>query len=97
MLMEIDVGETDVNNPDTDGDGCNDGQEVNELGTDPLVTDSDGDGFSDCDEALSFTTDPLDDASFPEGTYGGSGCTTVSEKLQAWTWIELLTFRRKQK
>ena len=34
----VDAGETDPNNPDTDGDGWSDGQEVN-AGTDPLDPD----------------------------------------------------------
>ena len=89
-------------------DGCEDGQEdSNRNGkhdeseeTDPNNPDTDGDGFSDCDE-LSLQTDPLDSEDFLKGKYGGSGCATVSEKPQAWTWliglIGLLTFRRKRK
>ena len=37
-------------NPDTDGDGVTDGDEVNIYGTDPLNPDSDGDGIDDGDE-----------------------------------------------
>ncbi|MBN2549620.1 MAG: DUF11 domain-containing protein [Anaerolineales bacterium] len=36
---------------DTDGDGLNDGDEVNNWKTNPLVPDSDGDGLNDGDEA----------------------------------------------
>lgn len=43
---------TDLNNPDTDGDGLNDGAEVNIWGTDPLNKDTDGDGFTDGQEVL---------------------------------------------
>ncbi len=49
-----DLGEhdakTDPNNKDTDGDGVDDGPEVNEHQTNPLVTDSDGDRRSDGEE-----------------------------------------------
>jgi hypothetical protein len=47
------------NNPDTDGDGLNDGDEVNVHGTNPLIADTDGDGLGDGDEYLIFGTDPL--------------------------------------
>ena len=46
-----DPGETDPNNPDTDGDGLTDGLET-EGPTDPLNPDSDGDGILDGDEDL---------------------------------------------
>ncbi len=55
---------TDPNDPDTDGDGIEDGDEVNGTGplepfgeTDPLDLDSDDDGIEDGDEALA--TGPL--------------------------------------
>ncbi|WP_347986704.1 Ig-like domain-containing protein [Methylomonas sp. AM2-LC] len=56
-LQEYKIG-TNPNNPDTDGDGINDGDEVNgtfsanphHYKTDPLKADSDGDGVSDFDE-----------------------------------------------
>jgi hypothetical protein len=38
---------TDPNNPDTDGDGLFDGEEVKVYKTDPLNPDTDGDGFKD--------------------------------------------------
>jgi len=41
---------TDPENPDTDGDGLFDGEEVRSFGTDPLKSDTDGDGFSDGEE-----------------------------------------------
>lgn len=38
---------TNPNNPDTDGDGLFDGEEVKVYHTDPLNPDTDGDGFKD--------------------------------------------------
>jgi len=49
---------TDPKNPDTDGDGLSDGQEVNQYHTDPKKADSDGDGLSDYDEVMKYHTDP---------------------------------------
>ena len=50
---------TDPKNPDTDGDGLSDGEEVNKYKTDPLKADTDGDGLSDGDEVMKYKTDPL--------------------------------------
>jgi outer membrane protein OmpA-like peptidoglycan-associated protein len=50
---------TDPNNPDTDGDGLLDGEEVFKYKTDPLNPDTDGDGLSDGDEVHKYRTDPL--------------------------------------
>jgi outer membrane protein OmpA-like peptidoglycan-associated protein len=50
---------TDPNNPDTDGDGLTDGEEVLKYKTDPLKADTDGDGLSDYDEIYKYKTDPL--------------------------------------
>lgn len=47
--QELQLG-TDPNNPDTDGDGLTDGQEVLTYRTDPLQKDTDGDGFGDAEE-----------------------------------------------
>lgn len=60
---------TDPTNPDSDGDGLNDGPETNtgifvdvdDTGSDPLKADSDGDTISDGDEVNAtggFATDP---------------------------------------
>ncbi len=46
-------------NPDTDGDGLTDGDEVNVYLTDPLDPDSDGDGLPDGDEVQTHGTNPL--------------------------------------
>lgn len=50
---------TDPNNPDTDGDGLKDGEEVNDYNTDPLKADTDGDGLKDGEEVKTHKTDPL--------------------------------------
>jgi outer membrane protein OmpA-like peptidoglycan-associated protein len=44
---------------DTDGDGLNDGEEVNRYKTDPLKADTDGDGLNDGEEVNRYKTDPL--------------------------------------
>jgi outer membrane protein OmpA-like peptidoglycan-associated protein len=59
MLKEEKLLGTDPKNPDTDGDGLNDGEEVQKYKTDPLKADTDGDGLTDGDEVLKYKTDPL--------------------------------------
>ena len=49
---------TDPNNPDTDGDRLQDGEEVRTLVTDPLNKDTDGDNLGDGEEVLNLKTDP---------------------------------------
>jgi len=61
----------DPDNPDTDGDGLTDGDEVHTHGTDPLDTDSDDDGLSDGDEILTYHTDPLDPDTDADGMSDG--------------------------
>jgi len=46
-------------NPDTDGDGLLDGEEVNTYNTDPLKWDTDGDILSDGEEVKTYLTNPL--------------------------------------
>ncbi|MBK7258204.1 MAG: OmpA family protein [Ignavibacteriae bacterium] len=46
-------------NPDSDGDGLPDGEEVKRYRTNPLRTDSDSDGLSDADEVVKYKTDPI--------------------------------------
>jgi DNA-binding beta-propeller fold protein YncE len=61
-LQEYQFG-TDIHNPDTDGDGLTDGQEVLLYHTNPLVADTDGDGVPDGVE-IETATDPNDPTSF---------------------------------
>jgi hypothetical protein len=49
----------DSRNPDTDGDGVADGDEINIYRTEPSVPDTDGDGRSDGEELFVVGTDPL--------------------------------------
>jgi hypothetical protein len=64
-LQEFLLG-TDPHNPDTDGDGLKDGDEVNIYHTNPLVADTDGDGIPDGVE-IATGTDPLNPLSFDLG------------------------------
>lgn len=49
---------TDPENPDSDGDGLKDGEEVRTYLTNPLNADTDGDGLKDGDEVKTYNTDP---------------------------------------
>jgi outer membrane protein OmpA-like peptidoglycan-associated protein len=49
---------TDPNNPDTDGDGLTDGEEVLKYKTNPLNPDTDNDGLKDGEEIKIYKTDP---------------------------------------
>jgi len=49
---------TDPNNPDTDGDGLMDGEEVNQYYTNPLNPDTDSDDLIDGDEVHKYQTGP---------------------------------------
>ena len=61
---------SDPNDPDTDGDGLNDGDEVNVHSTNPNLADSDGDGANDPTE-LSLGSNPTG------GTIPSGGNTAV--------------------
>ncbi len=56
--LEKEIG-TDPNNPDTDGDGLNDGEEYLTYKTNPLQTDTDLDGLNDYEEVKVAKTNPL--------------------------------------
>ncbi len=61
-LQEFQSG-TDPNNPDTDGDGLLDGDEVNKYHTSPVIADTDGDLIPDGVEVQT-STNPLDPKSY---------------------------------
>jgi hypothetical protein len=50
---------TDPRNPDTDGDGLKDGEEVTQFLTNPTLADSDEDGLTDWDEVKTYLTNPI--------------------------------------
>ena len=92
---------TDPDNPDTDGDGLLDGEEVATHGTNPNLADTDGDQFDDKFE-LSTGFDPTLDTSTPD-TYswirtavefefatveGDSYRVEASTDLDGWNVIE---------
>ncbi|MCL2052999.1 MAG: cellulose binding domain-containing protein [Oscillospiraceae bacterium] len=78
---------TDPLNPDTDGDGLTDYEEVNIYGSDPLNADTDGDGLPDGFEAYVLGTDPLKYDTLGEGKSDGNydfdkdGLTNYQEYL----------------
>ncbi len=61
-LREYQLG-TDIRKADTDGDGINDGDEVDRYHTNPLLADTDGDGIPDGVE-IQTGSDPLNKNSF---------------------------------
>lgn len=63
---------TDPNNPDTDGDGLTDGEEVETYKTDPLKQDTDGDGLTDYDEVMKYKTSPIQADSDSDGLNDGA-------------------------
>jgi outer membrane protein OmpA-like peptidoglycan-associated protein len=66
---------TDPENPDTDGDGLNDGQEVNTTKTNPLKADTDSDGLKDGEEVNNYKTDPNKADTDGDGLNDGSEVT----------------------
>ncbi|MGD2049445.1 MAG: hypothetical protein PVH03_08120, partial [Chloroflexota bacterium] len=68
---------TDPDNPDTDGDGLLDGEEVLTWGTSPLNRDTDGDILLDGDEVRTYRTDPTnpdtDGDGIPDGVEVANG------------------------
>ena len=72
--LELEAG-LDPANPDVDGDGVADGDEVNLYLTNPWAWDTDGDGLSDGEELFSRLTNPL--AWDTDGDGLGDGETVV--------------------
>jgi hypothetical protein len=69
--QELQAG-TDQNNPDTDGDGLNDGDELRIYRTDPKKFDTDGDGLFDNDEIQTWKTNPNNADSDGDGYQDGA-------------------------
>ncbi|NOZ42958.1 MAG: hypothetical protein GXP02_07335, partial [Alphaproteobacteria bacterium] len=83
---------TDPTVADTDKDGLQDGEEVDNYITDPLNDDTDNDGYSDGEEIDQLAADPLDDTSYPsyagrayyvDMTYDGIGLGTQGSPWQS--------------
>jgi hypothetical protein len=77
------IGATNPTNADSDGDGLNDGNEVNVSLTDPLDTDSDNDGLTDGAEVNTHLTNPLDTDSDDDGYQDGIEVTAGSNPALA--------------
>jgi hypothetical protein len=69
LCDEVAAG-TDPADPDSDGDGLDDNDEVITQGTNPLEADTDQDGLSDGDE-IYYGTDPLDADTDDDGVLDG--------------------------
>ncbi len=67
---------TDPRNPDTDGDGLKDGEEVMTYKTNPLNPDTDGDGLKDGEEVLTYKTNPLNPDTDGDGLKDGEEVLT---------------------
>ncbi|MEO5929910.1 MAG: OmpA family protein [Candidatus Kapaibacterium sp.] len=62
---------TDPCNPDTDGDGLTDFEEVRTYNTDPKKADTDADGLTDFDEIRKYNTKPLNPDTDNDGLKDG--------------------------
>lgn len=76
--------DTDPNNPDSDGDNLNDGEEVTPGSdgyvTDPLLDDTDGDSLGDGDEFIA-TTNPLNPDTDSDGVGDGDEVSNAMDPL----------------
>lgn len=72
--VEKELG-TDKNNPDSDGDGLDDGVEFNRYTSDPLSADTDQDGLTDGDEVNTYGTSPI------KSDTDGDGITDYDEVI----------------
>lgn len=83
---------------DSDADRLDDGAEVFDYGTDPLVRDTDADGIDDGDEVLDYGTDPLnpdsDHDAVPDGAELAAGIDPLdadSDDDTLWDGEELVS------
>lgn len=72
---------TDPRNPDTDGDGLKDGEEVNIYKSNPLKPDTDGDGLTDYDEVRKYKTSPINPDTDGDGLTDGEEIARKSDPL----------------
>jgi outer membrane protein OmpA-like peptidoglycan-associated protein len=75
---EIELG-TDPYNPDTDGEGLKDGEEVITYYTDPLKPDTDGDLLTDYDEIAKHHTNPIKADTDGDGLNDGEEITRKTD------------------
>jgi hypothetical protein len=91
---------TDPCDPDTDGEGLSDGDEVNIHGTDPTDTDTDGDGLDDAYEVNTSLSNPLapdtDGDGLSDGdevlTYGTDPNQDDTDTDGLSDWLEIMIF-----
>jgi len=77
---------TNPDNPDTDGDGLQDGSEVNSHSSDPLKVDTDGDGLNDGAEVNEHSTNPTKADTDGDGLDDGMEVnTTMTDATKADT------------
>lgn len=72
---------TDPNNPDTDGDGLMDGEEVETYNTDPLKQDTDGDNLTDYAEVITHKTSPIKSDTDADGLLDGEELARKTDPL----------------
>jgi outer membrane protein OmpA-like peptidoglycan-associated protein/opacity protein-like surface antigen len=76
---------TDKCNPDTDGDGLTDFEEVRTYGTDPKSPDTDKDGLKDFEEIRTYTTDPRNPDTDSDGLNDGQEVARKTDPKNADT------------
>lgn len=76
---------TDPENPDTDGDGLTDGDEVRKYYTDPKKSDTDGDNLTDYAEIFDHKTSPKSPDTDGDGLNDGEEITRKTNPQQADT------------
>ncbi|MBD3190658.1 MAG: hypothetical protein GF308_08435 [Candidatus Heimdallarchaeota archaeon] len=90
----------DPHNPDMDGDGLLDGEEIFIYGTDPLITDTDGDEYSDYRE-VELGSNPLNPNSVPPSWFIRTDIgpvvffVIISSILLLYVSISYLLFQRR--
>lgn len=70
-------------NKDTDGDGLNDGDEINIYLTDPMNPDTDYDGLSDGDEVYLHMTNPKNNDTDNDGAQDGLEVSSATDPLDS--------------
>lgn len=93
---------TDPTNPDTDGEGLFDGEEVEIYGTDPTNPDTDGDGLTDFEEVngifcpvgalnnqILFTSDPLTPDTDADGVHDAAECQAGTNPNNDQEYVEV--------